>query len=464
MTRAVRASVTEQVATWVVGTTADDLPAVAVERVKDRILDSLGVQLGGMTSPTGRVLGDWVAAQAAQPRSTVVGTGLRSTPSLAALVNAAAGNVLEFDDTASFSGHPSNPLTAAALALGEPIGCSGRDLLLAWLVGWEVIAQTSKPCIARHGHTLLSRGWHNEGFQSALGVAALASKLLGLGVDETRMALGNAAAAMGGMLANRGSDTKWFHAGNAAMHGIVAAELAALGFSANRDILDGDDGVVRLLALEHGEPDQVLDGLGSWDMAVGGSWLRLHAACAAAHWGQDALQRIVGRRPLVPDDIASIELAAPPYLLDMLPCHAPMTAMEAKYSAEYALAVIVLDGRAGVAQYTDAMVRRPEAQALLPRVRTEVEDADPRTGVFGSRVTVRLVDGETLTETVTVAHGTVTDPLTEAELTGKFHECAAPLLGEAERAAVLDRCRRLDTLDDVCALTAVLAQPQRRVA
>ena len=79
------------------------------------------------------------------------------------------------------------------------------------------------------------------------------------------------------------------------MHGVMAAELAALGFTANEDILDGDDGVVRMIGREVGDPEKVLDGLGTWDMATRGSTMRLHASCGAGHWGQDALQQLLRR-------------------------------------------------------------------------------------------------------------------------------------------------------------------------
>src|SRR5207249_2451644 len=147
---------------------------------------------------------------------------------------------------------------AAALALGEKVGATGRDFVLAWLVGWEVTAQTMRPVMGPAGNELVNRGWFNQGFQETLGVAALGAKLLNLDVMQTRMALGHAASAMAGMMKNRGSDTKGFTAGSAAMHGVIGAELMAMGFTANEDILDGDIGVARLLGLEQGDPAKIL--------------------------------------------------------------------------------------------------------------------------------------------------------------------------------------------------------------
>ena len=439
-------TVTEQLATWVVEVAPDDVPAVGTERVRNLVLDSLGNQFAGMAVATGRLLSDWVRAQGGTPTCTVTAQDFRTTPSLATLLNGAASHALENDDIATFSSHPNSPLTASALAVGEQLGSSGRELVLAWMVGWEVTAQTMKVCLGPRGNELINRGWFNQGFQETLGVAALASRLHGLDVDQTRMALGHAASAMAGMMKNRGTDTKGFSAGSAAMHGVIAAELAAMGFTADPDILDGDIGVARLLGLEQGDPERILDGLGSWDLATRGSTIRLHACCGASHWSMDALQQLLRRRPVAPEDIEAIEVEIPEFLTDMVPNHDPVTGLAAKYSLEYSLATIALDGRAGVHQFTDEAVNRPEARALMGRVTTVPV---PVTGPLQSRVVLTLAGGEQLEESVSRAHGNPADPLTQEEIVAKFEECAAATSAEAQRARIVDLCGRLETLDDV---------------
>jgi 2-methylcitrate dehydratase PrpD len=438
-------SVTEQVAEWIVKADYDDIPTTAIERLRNVVLDSLGNQFAGMSVSTGRILSEWVRAQGGAPISTVTGADFKTTPSLATLVNGAASHALENDDIATFSSHPNSPLTAAALALGEKLEASGREFALAWLVGWEVTGQTMRPVMGPAGNELINRGWFNQGFQETLGVAALAAKLMKLDVHQTRMAIGHAASAMAGMMKNRGSDTKGFTAGSAAMHGVMGAELVAMGFTANEDILDGEIGVARMLGLEQGDPEKILDGLGNWDMATRGSTIRLHACCGAAHWSMDALQHILRQRPTEFDEVDSIEVEINDFLTDMVPYHAPQTGLEAKYSLEYDMATITLDGRAGIHQYTDDMVQRPQARSLMERVTTVPTSG----GALGSRVVLTLKNGETLEETVAQAHGTPADPLTTDEVLGKFHECAATLVPEAQRNRVVALCGRLETLENV---------------
>lgn len=439
-------SVTEQLAEWIVGVREEDVSPLGVERVQERVIDSLGVMLAGMSVPTGQLVCQWVRAQGGSPECSVVAGGFKTTSSLATLANATAGHALEFDDIATFGGHYANPLTAAALAVGQKLGSSGREMILAWLVGWDVIAQTSKPCASPTGNDLLNRGWFNQGFQPVLGVAALAAKLMGFDVDQTRAALGNAAGAMGGLLKNRGTDTKSFQAGSAAMHGVMAAELVSLGFTANEDILDGEFGVARLLGLENGDPEKVLDGLGSWDMVTNGSTIRVHACCGAGHWAMDAMQQVVRHQAFTADDVESIDVEIDAFLLPMVPYHEPTSGLEAKYSLEYDLATIVLDGRGGLDQFSDEAVARPEARELMQRVTYTPVDEVRRPQ---SRVVVTLKDGGKLEQEVNRSHGSPSDPLTHEELVGKFDECAAALVPEPRREQLLELCSRLDDVVDV---------------
>src|SRR5262249_54754004 len=155
---------------------------------------------------------------------------------------------------------------------------------------------------------------------------------------------------------------------------------------------------------------KMLDGLGTWDLATRGSTIRLHACCGAAHWSMDALQQILRLRPVAPDEIAAIDVEIPEFLTDMVPVHTPTTGLAAKYSLEYDVVAIALNGRAGIHQYTDHVVQRPEAKALMQRV-----TVIPVNGPLESRVVLKLANGEQLEASVNRAHGNPADPLTDAE-------------------------------------------------
>jgi 2-methylcitrate dehydratase PrpD len=228
---------------------------------------------------------------------------------------------------------------------------------------------------------------------------------------------------MGGVMKNRASDSKSIIAGNAAMHGVMAAELVQAGFTANTEILDGPDGVLAMMTRDIGDPALALDGLGTWDMATRGSTIKLYASCAAGHWAMDALQRVLAAHPTDPSDIASITVHQPGFLMDSLPFDLPQTGLQGKYSVQYDLVAIALDGEAGMRHYTDEMVLRPEAQELMQKV--TVVPVDMRSGSrLEARVVLERTSGETFEETVAEHIGRMSNQLSEQQLVDKFADCA----------------------------------------
>jgi len=442
------ASVTQRLAEWIVEARYEDIPQVGVERVRERVLDSLGVQLGGMSVQTGQILAAWIRAQGARGESTVVGGGFKTTAAFAALANASSGHALEFDDIAPGSGHYANPLTATSLAVAEKVGASGKDMILAWMVGNDVTARTARLSQGPRGHELLVKGWFNQGFQPALGAAAIAAKLLKLDVRQTAMVLGQAATGMAGMIKNRGSDSKSYVAGNASMQGVIAAELISMGFTANDDIIEGDIGLASLIGFEGVDPQVVLAGLGQWDMVERSSTLRLHACCGASHFSQDALQQLLKARPTAPGEIESITVEISDFLMTMMPYHAPETGLQAKYSLEYDLAAIALDGKAGFHEYSDAAVQRPEAREMMRKVAI-VSKTGGLASARESRVVVKLKNGEVLEGAASRSHGSPADPLTRDEILGKFNDCASGIASQAERDRILELCLRLESVANV---------------
>jgi 2-methylcitrate dehydratase PrpD len=451
-------SVTAQIAEWVEGATYASIPEIGIARVKERVIDSLGVQFAGMSVDTGQIISEWVRDIGAREESSVVASDLRTTAAFATLVNATAGHALEYDDTSVFSGHYSNPVTAAALAVGEKLGASGQEVVLAWMTGYEVIAAVAKATNTPKGNSLLVNGFFNQGFYPVFGVAALTGKLMGLDAWQIRMAFGNAATAMSGLMKNRGSHSKAFTAGNAAMHGVMAAELASRGFTANEDIFDSDIGVARLMNLEYGEAEPMLQGLGDWHIANFSSSLRLHASCAAGHWSTDALLEILGDNKIDPAQIASIKATVNDFLMPSKPYHAPTTGLTAKYSVEYDLAATALDGRIGIAQFSDEAVMRPEVRELMEKVELELIAGDIGTVPLASTVTVTLDDGQTFEATANNTHGNPADPLSREEVLAKFEECTEAKLAAPERDRIVELCDRLDSLSDIRELTSAFAK------
>src|SRR5881409_672034 len=216
-----------RIAEFVVKTRLDDCPRDAIASVRRAALDSIGVMLAGSTEPIARIVREVARAEGGTPLCTVVGASLRTSPTWAALANGSAGHAHDFDDTNfALMGHPSVPLLAAALAAAEAETATGADVVLGYLIGFEISAALGLALNPDH----YTRGWHATSSIGTLGCAAAAARILGLDAGQTRHALGVAASLASGLKENFGSMTKPFHAGHAARNGVFATMLAREGF------------------------------------------------------------------------------------------------------------------------------------------------------------------------------------------------------------------------------------------
>src|SRR5262249_27273476 len=179
---------TQYVIDYIVGSRYDDIPAKAVAVAKGAMLDCVGVALAGARHPAGMIPAQWAHSAAAAAHATVWGHEFKTSAHDAALVNGTAAHALDYDDvTWGLIGHPSVSLVPATFALGELIAARGRDVLHAYVVGFEVMAKLGRTTQPRHS---LDGGWHATGTIGAFGATAACCKLLGLDAEKTGHALG----------------------------------------------------------------------------------------------------------------------------------------------------------------------------------------------------------------------------------------------------------------------------------
>src|SRR5215470_13184157 len=228
---------TRHVIDYIVGSRFDDIPPKALTVAKGAMLDCVGVALAGARQPGGMIPAQWARDTAGGSQSTVWGHGFKTSAHDAALVNGTAAHALDYDDvTWGLIGHPSVSLVPATFALGELVGASGRDVLHAYVVGFEVMAKLGRTTQPRHS---LDGGWHATGSIGAFGATAACCKLLGLDGDQTARALGIVYSMTSGNVSNFGTMCKPMHAGLAARNGVEAAFWARSGFSSVPHPFDG---------------------------------------------------------------------------------------------------------------------------------------------------------------------------------------------------------------------------------
>lgn len=448
-------TLTRTLAEFITATRFDDLPTEAVVMTRRSILDWLGSALRGGTTEPARIAHKVASRAMPGKDSTVLATGETLSALGAAFVNGTASHIIELDDLHQASTfHPAAPIIPAALAVAERRNARGRDLIRAVALGYDVGIRVAEAVNPSH-----YRYWHPTATCGVFGAAAAASALLDLSPEQVVHALGTAGTQAGGLwefLAD-GAMSKHLHAGMAAHDGILSADLAAAGFTGASRILEGPRGFFAATA-DPAHPERVTAGLGR-DFKIVENGFKLHACCGHTHTAVDAAlllrERIAGR-PIERIDIDTYRVA-----LDITDNPAPRTPYEAKFSIQYAVAVALLDGRAGLEQFTEERLAGDDIGALLSR--TSASENPERTArypaVWASHVRVTLSDGTVLEETVEHPKGMPANPLTDDEVAAKFHDLADPVVGHHTAARLVEEVNRLP--DDPPVVDLILPLVQR---
>jgi aconitate decarboxylase len=458
------APVTARLAAWVAGTSLLDVPEVVRTRAKHLLLDGIGCGLVGAGLEWSRSATAAVCALEGDGSAALIGAGRSTSPSAAALLNSSFIQGFELDDY-----HPEAPLHSASLVLPAMLAAlpsaprrSGADLLLGAVRGFEVGPRVGR---ALHGAQMLTRGWHSGPVFGGPAAAAAAATLYGLDTGGLEDAFGIAATqACGLMAAQFGAMVKRMQHGFAARNGLLAAALAADGYSGIRDVFEAPYGGFLATFGEGHEPDA-----SQIDAELGERWetLRIavkpYAAMAGLHAAIDAARTMLAQAPVDPVQVDAIEISMSEAAFRHGGWRAqrPLTAVGAQMSVAYAVAVTLLDGTALAAQFAPGRIGADDVWELIERTTARHEPGfDQRyEDGYNTRLRVRLRDGSERESFVDHPRGGIVRPLTDREVVEKFRALVARLI-DAERAAAIERVvLELEQLDDARALIGLLAQP-----
>jgi 2-methylcitrate dehydratase PrpD len=430
-------------------------PLASRERAALAIADTIGVILAGAVEPAAR-LAQSVAAEDGGGGCRILGTGMTAGGAAAALANGVAAHALDYDDMCFVSlAHPSCALVPAILAAGEIAHAPAAVLADAYVAGFEIECRLGAVMNPRHYH---ERGWHCTSSIGTIGAAAAAARVLGLGLPEARHAIGIAASAACGFKENFGSMVKPLHAGLAAQNGLMAARLAARGFTASADALEGPQGYLAAMDSQHRSLDRAASDLGSrWEIVDTGITVKLYPSCAATHPPIDALLELRRDAALTPEQIGAIDVEVDSMTARLLIHTRPRTPLEAKFSMPFCAAAAVVYGAVGIDTFDAAPSHDPLVAGLMPRVTLRVNpEFDRAAPLSQANVAVTLKDGRVLRQRADGARG-YPGRISEDELAAKFAACAARTLPPAAIEPARDGLRRMHGFSDVCELTALFA-------
>lgn len=343
----------------------EEIPEDARQAARQCLLDFVGCALAGSREPLTEILVREVALGEAASQAGLIGRRERATLLTAALINGAAGHALDFDDThTGMGGHPSVPVLPALLALAEHTGASGRDFLTALVAGVELECRMGLLLGPKH----YAAGFHATGTYGTFGAAAACAHLLGLDEQTWLNAMGLAGTQAAGLKSGFGTMAKPLHAGRAASAGLLAANLARGGFTAQPAILDVPQGFAATHACAL--PDVAALEEQPAHLSIRDTLFKVHAACYLTHAAIEAATLLRERHGLDPEKITSVEVEVHPSLLAVCNIEQPSTGLEGKFSlrATTALALLARDTR-NPALFSDATMTDAKLIALRDRIR-----------------------------------------------------------------------------------------------
>lgn len=414
-------SLTKDLGQFVADLSPNRIPEEAARVARMGIIDCIGTMIAGRREDCVRIMREVLAPGTGQATITF-GKDKGPAPETA-WINGTAAHALDYDDV-GLRGHPSTVLVPAILAEAETLGCSGADITVAYIAGYETWAELFR----RDTGLLHKKGWHPTGLYGAVGAAAACASLRRLDADKTAQAIALGASQSGGLMANFGTMTKPFHAGKAAHAGILAARLAEAGFTASTDALEHPQGFLSAISVE-GNPDRSSGAKAGkeWAILSQGIGIKKYPTCYCTHRAIDCMLDLVSADPVSADEVAKVTVNISDYFATVLRNHNPRTGLAAKFSMEFAMASGVIAKRVGLRELSDAFVLRPDVQDLMRRVEivtTTEYDPDLAGGAFADSVQVELASGRVVQgEPVTRATGHASRPLTEAQLYDKFADC-----------------------------------------
>ena len=458
---------TSYVADFVCRTRIEDLPDEVVELGKKSILDGCGLALSGSVARSGELVRRHLKDLAlGSGPATVIGSELRVAPRFAAFANGVGIHADDYDDTQlavatdrvyGLLTHPTAPALPAALGIGETVGASGRDVMLVYHLGVEVECKIAEAIDPRHYQT----GFHATATCGTFAAASAASRLMGLDHEATVRALSIAGSQSAGLRESFGTMTKPFHAGRAAESGVTAAQFASYGWTAAPGILEAPRGVFRAAGGGYAEK-AILGRLGApWTFAEPGVSIKPHPSGSLTHPGMTEMLRLIREHDIRAQDVRRVRVGTNSNMPNALIHHRPQNELQAKFSMEFCMAILLLEGRAGLNEFTDEVVLRDDVQRMIEKVDFVVDDEAEAAGYhkMTTIIDIELADGSRISGRSDFGKGSPANPMSYEEVAGKFHECAEFARWPKDRAqSVVAMVRDFESLPDIKRLTAALAR------
>jgi 2-methylcitrate dehydratase PrpD len=433
---------TKKIVDFICETKYEDLPEKAVTNAKGRILDIIGVSFMGSQDPVGKVVYDFVGDVPGTPECSVINSGIKTDCLNAAFANGMLMHAIDFDDHYILS-HTTMCILPAVLALAERLESSGKDIILALIVGNEVYSKVQKCTTTAPWYT----GFHGSGVWGSLGAVAACGKLMGLDKQQMHMAWGIACSTFCGVKRNMGTMTKPYHAGRAAEGGLRAAILAKYGLESHAEAFEGKFGFCQVFSNQIDY--KYLDELGKvWDYSELPPWVKPHPSCGGTHAAMNGMLQLIKMHDIQEDDVARVDVGMSQGGIDSLYYSNPKDIYEAKFSMQFVIALLLHKRRWGLKLHTEENVNDPKMRELYKIVNFYLDDElEQELGAdyadYLAKVKVEMKDG-TVYEIKTPMPS-----LTLEEIREKFDDCTNGIISKERANAIGDAIADLENMSAI---------------
>lgn len=447
----IKISRSKQVSDYAAGALAREFPADILVAAKVALIDVMGCAIGAWDDecvrPVRRVVEGWGARGEAQ-----VFLGGRTAPAFAALANGTMAHAMDYDDSHQMgAGHISCVCGTAALAVAGQLGSSEKDMLAAYITGFEVMARLAGGGPPGVGRSLHRRGLHPTSVFGRVGAAVVASVLMRLTPQQTEYAVGAATTTAGGLVGSFGTHSKPFHGGKAAMDGILAAELAREGFQASTKLLELEKGLLDAFIQDRKVEVPPMD-FSYWELKRNG--FKPYASCRATHASIQTSRKLaaaVGGRK-----ITRVHAKVHPNVVVVANQLNPQTPLEHKFSVRYCMAMGLTGYRLVASDFTDKLMQDAKLKEIAAVTEVEVVPEQPQ---YEAHLDV-YVEGEAkpLHADTNIVLGHADNPMSEDEVWGKFDGLVTPVLGADKAHALYDLLKHFEMPGNLKKIVSLVAK------
>ena len=440
-------NITTTLSHFVADSRYDEFDDSVVEAAKIAILDGVANMLAGSTQELASIVGRYVQNIGGSPQSSVVGWGFKTNAPSAAFANGVFGHCLDFEIQGYPPTHGTSSCLPTALALGEERHTSGKTIIEAYVIGWEIQGR-----LRAASADFSNPAYHPPGLVGPLGGAVAGAKVLGLDAWHTQMAMGIAASRTGGLTANTGTMVKSTHTGNAARMGAEAAILAASGYTSNDSILEAPNGYADALFDGNMNWEVLTNGLGvSYRLVDPGFDIKRFPAQIHMQNPIEAVLNLLDSHSLQANDIENLTVHTGGR------GHSgslPASGLDGKFSIEYCAAAALLDGKVGIETFTDDRRFSPDMEETLEKIQVEPSNQN----AADVKVTALLKDGRSAEAECRGFRGSAGNPMSREERMDKVINCVSRVLTDQDTDRLVSVIEDLENTTDISVIMDIIGR------